>query len=69
MALAMQRDFVPLRVAWKQRGFDLDLGIGIAQGDATLGAIGFEGAGNIRASAALRTWRHASAVRRRGDKS
>jgi len=43
MALAMQRDFVTLRVAWKQRGFDLDLGIGIAQGDATLGAIGFEG--------------------------
>jgi class 3 adenylate cyclase len=43
MALAMQRDFVPLRVAWKKRGFDLDLGIGIAQGYATLGAIGFEG--------------------------
>ena len=43
MALAMQRDFAPLRAAWKQRGFDLDLGIGIAQGYATLGAIGFEG--------------------------
>ena len=34
---------MPLRVAWKKRGFDLDLGIGIAQGYATLGAIGFEG--------------------------
>jgi class 3 adenylate cyclase len=43
MALAMQAQFVPLRTAWKKRGFELDLGIGIAQGYATLGAIGFEG--------------------------
>ena len=43
MALAMQREFVPLRTAWRKRDFDLDLGIGIAQGYATLGAIGFEG--------------------------
>ena len=43
MSLAMQEQFVPLRAAWKKRGFDLDLGIGIAQGYATLGAIGFEG--------------------------
>jgi len=43
MALAMQEGFVPLRAAWSKRGFELDLGIGIAQGYATLGAIGFEG--------------------------
>jgi class 3 adenylate cyclase len=43
MALEMQQKFVPLRTAWKKRGFELDLGIGIAQGYATLGAIGFEG--------------------------
>ena len=43
MALEMQQQFAPLRDAWKRRGFDLDLGIGIAQGHATLGAIGFEG--------------------------
>lgn len=43
MALAMQRDFASLRAAWCKRGYDLDLGIGIAQGYATLGAIGFEG--------------------------
>lgn len=43
MALAMQQRFVPLRAMWKKRGSDLDLGIGIAQGYATLGAIGFEG--------------------------
>ena len=43
MSLVMQEQFVPLRTAWKKRGFELDLGIGIAQGFATLGAIGFEG--------------------------
>ena len=43
MALEMQEQFVPLRAAWKKRGYDLDLGIGIAQGFATLGTIGFEG--------------------------
>ena len=41
MALEMQEKFMPLRTAWKKRGYDLDLGI--AQGYATLGAIGFEG--------------------------
>jgi adenylate cyclase len=43
MALEMQACFVPLRAEWLKRGFDLDLGIGIAQGFATLGAFGFEG--------------------------
>jgi class 3 adenylate cyclase len=28
---------------WKKQGFELDLGVGIAQGYATIGAIGFEG--------------------------
>jgi class 3 adenylate cyclase len=43
MALEMQQQFAPLRAAWRKRGFELDLGIGIAQGSATLGAVGFEG--------------------------
>jgi class 3 adenylate cyclase len=43
MALAMQEKFAPLRASWKKRGYELDLGIGIAQGYATLGAIGFDG--------------------------
>ena len=43
MALTMQEQFASLRTVWKKRGYDLDLGIGIAQGYATLGAIGFEG--------------------------
>jgi adenylate cyclase len=43
MALAMRERFAPLRANWLQLGYDLDLGIGIAKGFATLGAFGFEG--------------------------
>jgi class 3 adenylate cyclase len=43
MALAMQARFGPLREHWLKVGYDLALGIGIAQGFATLGAFGFEG--------------------------
>jgi class 3 adenylate cyclase/CheY-like chemotaxis protein len=43
MAIRMQADFAGLAQAWKKRGFDLHMGIGIAQGYATLGTIGFEG--------------------------
>jgi len=43
MALAAMRAFEPLAAAWAKRGFELALGAGIAQGYATLGAIGFEG--------------------------
>ena len=43
MALAMQQAFPPLGEAWNKRGYELALGCGIAQGYATLGAIGFEG--------------------------
>jgi len=42
-ALAMQQAFVPIAKHWEKRGYDLALGVGIAQGYATLGAIGFEG--------------------------
>ena len=28
---------------WRKRGYDLDFGVGIAEGYATIGAIGFEG--------------------------
>jgi adenylate cyclase len=42
-ALAMQAAFGPIAEHWKKRGYELGLGIGIAQGYATLGAIGFEG--------------------------
>ena len=42
-ALAVQEAFVPISEQWHKRGFELGLGVGIAQGYATLGAIGFEG--------------------------
>jgi adenylate cyclase len=43
MALAMQAAFPALGDEWQKRGYELALGCGIAQGYATLGAIGFEG--------------------------
>ena len=43
MALQMQAAFPPLGAVWRKRGYELALGCGIAQGYATLGAIGFEG--------------------------
>ncbi len=43
MALEMRLRVVELRKGWLKRGYDLDLGIGLAAGYATLGNIGFEG--------------------------
>jgi class 3 adenylate cyclase len=43
MALAMRDRLRDLKARWRKRGVDLDLGVGIAQGYATIGAIGFEG--------------------------
>jgi len=43
MAFVMQEDVLKLSAEWKKKGYSLGLGIGIAQGYATVGAIGFEG--------------------------
>ena len=43
MAIAMQERFATLAQGWHRRGYDLAMGIGVAQGYATIGAIGFEG--------------------------
>ena len=43
MALAMQQQMAGLSSAWQRRGYQLQMGVGIAQGFATLGGIGFEG--------------------------
>jgi class 3 adenylate cyclase len=43
MALGMRAAFAPLAAGWRKRNFELGIGIGIAQGYATIGAIGFEG--------------------------
>lgn len=42
MALALQSAFTPISAAWAKLGHDVGLGIGIAQGETTLGVIGFE---------------------------
>lgn len=43
MAVAMRQRVGELTGRWHRRGYALDLGVGIAQGYATLGKIGFEG--------------------------
>lgn len=43
MAVQMQREMAALSGQWRRRGYDLHMGIGIAQGFATLGGIGFDG--------------------------
>jgi class 3 adenylate cyclase len=43
MAVAMRDRVTHLSAAWRKRGYELALGVGIAQGYATIGAIGFEG--------------------------
>jgi class 3 adenylate cyclase len=42
MALALQKAFTPIAEAWERLGHEVGLGIGIAQGEATLGVIGSE---------------------------
>ncbi len=42
MALAMRGRVTEIAKRWRKRGYDLDLGVGIASGYATLGSIGFE---------------------------
>ena len=43
MSLAMRERVKDLKIKWRKLGHDLDFGVGIAQGYATIGAIGFEG--------------------------
>jgi len=43
MAVAMRRRVGELSVGWRKRGHQLGFGVGIAQGYATLGKVGFEG--------------------------
>ncbi len=43
MAIAMRDRVGEMSIRWREQGHDLALGLGIAQGYATIGAIGFEG--------------------------
>jgi class 3 adenylate cyclase len=43
LALSMREEVVKLMQTWSLRGYSIGFGVGIAQGYATLGRIGFEG--------------------------
>jgi class 3 adenylate cyclase len=43
MVVVMRERLTALTAKWSKRGFDLGFGAGIAQGYATIGAVGFEG--------------------------
>jgi adenylate cyclase len=43
MAVAMRDHAAKLAEGWRREGYELDLGVGVALGHATLGRIGFEG--------------------------
>jgi len=43
MTLAMRERVKELTIKWRKLGYELEFGVGIAQGYATMGAIGFEG--------------------------
>jgi adenylate cyclase len=43
MAVAMRDRFVDMAEPWRQRGYELGFGVGIAVGYATLGRIGYDG--------------------------
>ena len=43
MSLEMRDRVKELRIAWSKKGYDLDLGVGLATGYTTLGTVGFEG--------------------------
>jgi class 3 adenylate cyclase len=49
MAIEMRERVEVLSAVWRKRGYDLALGVGVAQGYATIGAIGFEGRGDYGA--------------------
>lgn len=52
-ALEMRQSFENLRAKWARHGHDLGLGIGIADGYATIGAIGFSGRSQYAAIGAV----------------
>jgi len=53
MAVAIRSRVGQLAEGWRRKGYDIELGIGIAQGHATLGRIGFEGRSDYAAIGAV----------------
>ena len=63
MAIAMRARVAELAEAWRRQGHDLGFGVGIAQGYATLGTIGFEGRYDYAAIGPVANPRRACATR------
>jgi adenylate cyclase len=53
MAVEIRERMQAVTDAWRRNGFDLDAGIGIAEGYATLGRVGFEGRFDYRATGSV----------------
>jgi adenylate cyclase len=53
LACALQEEMTTLTPAWRKRGYELDLGAGIALGYATCGEVGFEGRSDYAAIGAV----------------
>jgi adenylate cyclase len=53
LACALRGEMAALTPMWRKRGYDLDLGIGIALGHATCGEVGFDGRSDYAAIGAV----------------
>ena len=53
LACALREEMETLTPAWRKRGYDLGLGVGIALGHATCGEVGFEGRSDYAAIGAV----------------
>ena len=53
LACALREEMATLTPVWRKRGYDLDLGTGIALGYATCGEVGFEGRSDYAAIGAV----------------
>jgi adenylate cyclase len=53
LACALREEMATLTPAWRKRGYDLGLGVGIALGHATCGEVGFEGRSDYAAIGAV----------------
>ena len=53
LACALREEMATLTPAWRKRGYELDLGAGIALGYATCGEVGFEGRSDYAAIGAV----------------
>ena len=53
LACALRDEMATLTPAWRKRGYELDLGTGIALGHATCGEVGFEGRSDYAAIGAV----------------